>query len=372
MRNVKQIYVLLIMIIFTFLDPQLYCQRNNSKGFIITGYIEGIEDSTKVVISDDQQIDIDTAYSKNGNFKLKGYVKYPTLCSIRCKNEYASIMVENVPITFDAKLKNMFLNSKIKGGKEQDLNNELNELQLPFANCYYRTKDSLNNIPDLNSTERDRLRKEQYESAKNAMQILREFAIKHANSYLGLEYLYKTRDEIEKAQLKPIYEDLDSLMRSTPNAKALQIYLYNETVEKGKPFIDFEAQTLDGKLFRLSSLKGNYIFLSFWSAGCGPCRRENKKIKENYDRLQKQMIIVSFSIDTNKVIWQHASKVDSIIWCNVSDLEGEIGKVKTLYGVQAIPTSFVIDKEGIIIERYDGYSDRILYHLEALINKNEH
>jgi len=84
------------------------------------------------------------------------------------------------------------------------------------------------------------------------------------------------------------------------------------------------------------------------------------------------MIIVSFSIDTNKVIWQHASKVDSIIWCNVSDLEGEIGKVKTLYGVQAIPTSFVIDKEGIIIERYDGYSDRILYHLEALINKNEH
>jgi peroxiredoxin len=364
--------IIIVLIVLNNLFSISYCQQNNLRGFTITGHIEGIENNTEILLYDiNQEINLDSSYSKNGNFFFKGRVNFPTSCWIKCKNEYAELMVENIPMTFEGNIKDLYIHHKTKGGREQDLNNELNELQLPFAICYYRSNDSLKNVPDLNVTERDRLRKEQIEFTKRAMQILREFAMKHANSYIGLEYLYRTRNEIEKTQLKTIYEGLDSLMKITPYAKALKVYLYNEVAEKGKPFIDFEAQTLEGKPFRLSSLKGNYIFLSFWSAGCGPCRSENKKIKSNYDQLQKQMSIVSFSIDKNKSNWISASKKDSIIWYNISDLEGDNGKIKTLYEVQSIPTSFIINKEGIILDKINGYSDRIFYRINNILNKDK-
>ncbi len=50
-----------------------------------------------------------------------------------------------------------------------------------------------------------------------------------------------------------------------------------------------------------------------------------------------------------------ASKSDNIVWTNVSDLKGDNGIIKTKYGVQAIPTSFLINKDGIVVEKFVGF-----------------
>jgi peroxiredoxin len=131
--------------------------------------------------------------------------------------------------------------------------------------------------------------------------------------------------------------------------------------------IDFEVKDLQGKPFKLSSLLGKDILLSFWSKGCGPCRMENKKISDNYEKYKDKIAIVSFSIDNNKKYWIDASKEDNIRWTNVSDLEGEIGIIKTKYSVQAIPTSFLINKDGIIIEKFTGFGEKFLSSIENII-----
>ncbi|MCB0665160.1 MAG: hypothetical protein KDC80_05025, partial [Saprospiraceae bacterium] len=65
--------------------------------------------------------------------------------------------------------------------------------------------------------------------------------------------------------------------------------------------------------------------------------------------------VVSFSIDRNNKVWAKASAVDGIVWHNVSDREGGLGRVKTQYQVQAIPTSFLIDQQGRIMEIFTGF-----------------
>lgn len=60
------------------------------------------------------------------------------------------------------------------------------------------------------------------------------------------------------------------------------------------------------------------------------------------------------------------TREDHINWYNVSDLKGD-GEVKNLYNVQAIPAAFLIDRSGVIVERYEGYSDSLIQDIESKV-----
>lgn len=330
--------------------------KSEDQGFIITGHIEGIKDSTLIKIYDlDRQFDIDSTYSNNGNFVLKGRVEKPTGCWIRANGESATLQVENVEMTFTSTIKDLRLNSIITGGREQELQNELQELQKPYDIIYLRAYDSLMNQKYSSDDEKQRLIKKFNDSQSASQEIYIDFGKNHSDSYLGLNIIYMNRKSIPKDSLKLIYENLIPSLKETTNAKALKIFLYEGIAETGKEFIDFSAKSLDGREFKLSSLRGKYIYLSFWNAGCAPCRMENRFFSKNSDSIPKDLDIVSFSIDKNLEAWKKASAIDNISWYNVSDHEGDNGAVKTRYGVQAIPTSFLIDKKGTIIKKFTGF-----------------
>ena len=346
------------------------CRFDN--GFVIKGHIDGIENGTWVKLFDpDQQIYLDSAIANNGDFILKGKVAHPTTYTIYCKESYANIQIENVKITFSAPIKDMHLYCIIKGGAEQDLANDLQRLQFPYYKLTYSALDSFRNTKNLNDTDKQRLIKIINESQNTAQYIYIDFGKHHSNSYLGLDAIYRNRTTLPKDTLKQIYENLKPEFKLTSLAKALNVFLYGELTQKGKPFIDFIVKTLKGEDFTLSSLKGSYIYLSFWTAGCGPCRMENKLLSHSINKLPKDLSLVSFSIDGNIKAWDVATKTDSIVWYNVSDLEGSNGRIKTQYQVQAIPTSFLIDKNGIIMEQFEGFDTDIIKRLNDIIEKNK-
>ncbi len=366
MRNILKSLILLIILIAS-------CQ-NKPGGFKITGEIEGILDSSLITLYDlKQQIYLDSAYTKDGKFVLQGEVENPTTCWLRNGEEYSIIQVENVEMTFKSTIKNMFLNSLIKGGKEQELQNELKKLQRPHELISYGALDSLKENIYTNDAERQTLIRRLSKSQSISHEIYINFGKNHRESYLGLDILYMNRKHISKDSLTNIYKNLSESYKNTHTAKAIKIYLYEKTVEIGKPFIDFDSRTIDGKPFKMSSLKGNNIYLTFWSAGCGPCRIENKFLSEHFEDIPENIKILSFSIDKNIDAWEKASKIDNIKWLNVSDYSGTEGRVKTLYGVQAIPTSFVIDRNGIVIKRLTGFDTdgKIIEKLKEIIAKNE-
>jgi thioredoxin-related protein len=349
------------------------CKTKND-GFTITGHIEGIKDSTLITLYDmDQRINLDSAFSINGDFELRGNVEYPTGCFIHCEGEYANIQVENVEMSFTSPIEDMHLHNKITGGKEQELQNELKKLQQPYDLIYFSAYDSLMNKKYSNNEEEQSLIKKFNENQSTSEQIYIDFGKNHSESFLGLDIIYSNRSSIPKDSIKIIYENLNSSFKQTPIAKALEVFLYEAKAEIGKPFIDFEVKSLNGENFKLSSLKGKYIYLCFWSPGCGYCHMKNKFISQNYSKIPEDLSIVSFSVGKNKDEWAKVSKENNIIWHNVSDNAGEKGRIKTQYGIQGTPNSFLINKEGIIIKRFYGFSpdEDFIEDLKKIMKENK-
>lgn len=340
------------------------CQNS----FKIIGNIEGVKDQTKVYLIDIKLLKIvDSASTNSGNFSFVGKVSNPTSFWIKCLDEYAIIQVENVEIKFRSPLKEMKLKYVTYGGLEQKLQTKLNELVRPFEKIYTPAYDSILYKLYKDSSDLKRLTNIFNKANDKYMATYIDFGKKNINSYLGLDIVYMNRKSIQIDTIILLMKKLSPVLKETNVAKSLKAYTEEQIVKVGNKFIDFNAWDIKGNNFRFSSLAGRYIYLTFGSFGCAPCRIENQYISNNYKRLSKNIEFVNFSLDINDDGWKQVTFQDKIVWHNISDKAGMSGNIKTIYDVQVMPTSFLIDKNGVVIERFEGFSIENFKKIEALV-----
>ncbi len=116
---------------------------------------------------------------------------------------------------------------------------------------------------------------------------------------------------------------------------------------------ELEFPNPDGKMLKLSDLRGKVVLIDFWASWCGPCRKENPNVTNIYRKYHdKGFEIFSVSLDSDAASWKRAIETDKLVWPNhVSDLKKWQSQAAAIYNVRSIPSTFLLDKEGRIVQK---------------------
>ncbi|WP_431129291.1 DUF4369 domain-containing protein [Flagellimonas flava] len=365
--------ILIVKLLVFFMLAAFSCKKKKeSKGYNIVGHIEGTPSDTKIYLFNmELQSNIDSAIVKNDEFVMEGKIDHPTHCVliIPNQNKYADLIVENTRITFESTYADIYFQRKVQGGPEQGLKNRLWGLTGEYDTRYLKVGDSLSKELYMDEDHKKELIARYEKNVAKSKEVMKDFIVKNPNSYFTLNLLFRNRKSISKSTLEKVLANLDVPYSKVPDALALAEYVNGKEVElkKGDLFADFEGITLEGESIELSSLKGSHIYLSFWSRSCKPCRLENRFFNTNFETIPENLRLVSFSIDKDQRVWEAASKEDGIRWTNLSAQGNKNDSIVKLYSVQALPKSFLIDPNGIIIGIFEGYNEEFFESILGLI-----
>jgi len=141
-------------------------------------------------------------------------------------------------------------------------------------------------------------------------------------------------------------------------------------VGKGQRAPEFSLPSLSGSTMALSSMRGKVVFIDFWAQWCEPCKKELPQL----DKLAKEyagkgVVVVAVNIDKQR---DNAERMVKQLGVSLPVLLDPAGSVAGSYDPPKMPSSFVVDKKGIIRyvnEGFDGPKDvdRFKQELDELL-----
>jgi len=346
-----------VLIILVFALAAFSCQSAKDE-YSIKGSVAGVE-TGKVYLQklvDGQPQSVDTADLVGGKFTFKGKMEMPDIRFLRLNDQdyFAQFFLDNANITVTAN-KDSLRNTKITGSPTQDvfkiyitemekLNKEVMALQEKYQSAM-----------SMNNTDAAEKAKIDYQAMiDNNKVYTKNFVKEHSNSVVSPYItLFQLASQIDGSELDSIASKFaPELSKSEYVVKINEIVQEQKKTAIGVMAPDFTMNDPEGKPIQLSSLKGKVVLVDFWASWCGPCRQENPNVVKLYQQYHsKGFEILGVSLDKTKEDWLKAIAADNLTWIHVSDLQFWQNTAARLYGVNAIPQSFLLDKDGKIIAK---------------------
>ena len=127
-------------------------------------------------------------------------------------------------------------------------------------------------------------------------------------------------------------------------------------LQEGRPAPDFTFPDLVGRKISLSDLRGKVVLVNIWATWCPPCRDEMPSMQKLYDRFKGEhfeILAVSIDADGREAVAPFMRKMNLTFPALLDPKE----KIRGLYRITGVPESFIIDRNGILVQRIIGPLD---------------
>lgn len=115
---------------------------------------------------------------------------------------------------------------------------------------------------------------------------------------------------------------------------------------------DFLLETLEGDEIRLSDLRGKGVIVNMWATWCPPCRREMPQFVAAYDRYREQGLeIVAVNVQESESVIRPFVDDFGVDFPVALDRSGDVSEE---YRVIGLPTTYFIDREGVVRDAFEG------------------
>lgn len=350
MKSLIKVALLIVSIFFLGCEPE-----KSAESFQIIGKINGHSNATIYLDRYNPYGNelLDSAKTDgNGNFELSHPNPNNQLFLLRMpNNQSVFIFPEQNTLQIDAEI-GQFSGAEVSGSawtKELfKFSNRRSQLRGDFVNA----SKKLQNIDKITNVDRWM---EQEALADAAMEAYRDYVRAFVDTVSQNELaLFGAANLNPEGNFYYLQQFLKERRESSSNSEIFK-YLDSKIQEGGRNFLAYQAINFGGmnqlgdSIF-LDQFKGKPVYLYVWASYCGLSRAENERLVEMRKHHPENAIeILTFSIDDNELSWTSAIARDSMNW--PTQLRGKYGwqspEIRQ-FGIETIPTSFVLDAKGII------------------------
>ncbi len=326
--------------------------------FVIDGQVTHAERIQTVVLYEGER-KLDSVFlDEHGRFKFRRTAAHPRLLTLEAgRSRYHLILQNGDRVSFQADLTAPVDSYNVAGSQ---LSDKIKQFAATFAERERLQQELEESFADqaagLGDTALMSLRQHFLQRYRQQMMDYTEAAVRFANEHDDLAgfYAMTTLDtELAENELIAYADRIGG--RWEDNARVRQFREEMARLKRlaiGQPAPEFQSLTPNNQPVKLSDFRGKYTLVDFWASWCVPCREENPNIVTQYNLYKdKGFTVLGVSLDGNPGSWLRAIKDDGLVWTQVSDLQQWGSDVVGLYRIQAIPTSYLVDPDGIILAK---------------------
>lgn len=323
--------------------------KNVKEGEMI--YLKVLDPNTRQFIS------IDSTAIQKENFEFNGNAELPTYGLLTLSPEATDIIVlekGNINVKFDS---NDFTKTSITGTKNNDdLNafySKVKHYQKEASNYKEENQEILTSaIKDNDSVVLNKLSQEFSGFVEKLNNVITNQVTSNPNSFTSAIVIHQRleNENIDTKEAGYYYNNFSEDIKSSNLGLAIKRILDNQketNIEIGSVVPNVEGKNENDQKISLQDNLGKVTILHFWAPWCPSCHESLPRVKELNTKYHKRGLnVFSVALTEDMDEWKETIATENLAWSHIIDTMD----IATQFGVRTIPTVFVLDQNGVVLD----------------------